>query len=85
MKWLLVFCMLAVVLITMAVGDGEIWEEDDHEVLIRSERGAKSRGNNGKWLCTRLIYYLYIYSSNVVVFIAKESLSRKSCGSKIIH
>jgi hypothetical protein len=43
MKWL-ALCVLAVVLITLAVADGEIWEEDDHEVLIRSERGAKNRG-----------------------------------------
>ncbi|XP_044270084.1 pleiotrophin-B isoform X1 [Zophobas morio] len=42
MKWL-ALCVLAVVLITLAVADGEIWEEDDHEVLIRSERGAKNR------------------------------------------
>ncbi|KAF5278119.1 hypothetical protein FQR65_LT03635 [Abscondita terminalis] len=43
MKWL-AFCVLTVVLVTLAVADGEIWEEDDHEVLIRSERGAKNRG-----------------------------------------
>lgn len=24
---------------------GEVWEEDDHEVLIRNERGTKSDGN----------------------------------------
>lgn len=42
MKWL-AFCVLTVVLVTLAVADGEIWEEDDHEVLIRSERGAKNR------------------------------------------
>lgn len=24
---------------------GEIWQEDDREVLIRNERGAKNRGN----------------------------------------
>lgn len=43
MKWL-AFCVLTIVLVTVAVADGEIWEEDDHEVLIRSERGAKNRG-----------------------------------------
>ncbi|RZC22660.1 hypothetical protein BDFB_011515 [Asbolus verrucosus] len=43
MKWL-GFYLLAVVLITLTIADGEIWEEDDHEVLIRSERGAKTRG-----------------------------------------
>lgn len=26
---------------------GEIWQEDDHEVLIRSERGAKNNGDGG--------------------------------------
>ncbi|XP_019870513.1 pleiotrophin isoform X2 [Aethina tumida] len=51
MKWLVV-CVLAIVLITLAVADGEIWEEDDHEVLIRSERGAKNqecRYGKGAW------------------------------------
>lgn len=43
MKWL-AFLVLAIVLISLAVADGEIWEEDDHEVLIRSERGTKNRG-----------------------------------------
>lgn len=63
MKWL-VFCVLAVILITVAVADGEIWEEDDHEVLIRSERGAKNRGK----CCCRvinihlLLLALFIYS-----------------------
>jgi len=51
MKWL-ALCVLAIVLITLAVADGEIWEEDDHEVLIRSERGAKNqecRYGKGAW------------------------------------
>lgn len=26
---------------------GEVWEEDDHEVLIRNERGTKSDGESG--------------------------------------
>ncbi|CAH0547898.1 unnamed protein product [Brassicogethes aeneus] len=43
MKWLVV-CVLTIVVISLAVADGEIWEEDEHEVLIRSERGAKNRG-----------------------------------------
>lgn len=43
MKWLAIY-VLTVILVTLAVADGEIWEEDDHEVLIRSERGAKSKG-----------------------------------------
>lgn len=42
MKWL-AFFVLAIVLISLAVADGEIWEEDDHEVVIRSERGTKNR------------------------------------------
>ncbi|XP_018572891.1 midkine-A-like [Anoplophora glabripennis] len=42
MKWL-ALCVLAIVVISLAVADGEVWEEDDHEVLIRSERGAKNR------------------------------------------
>ncbi|KAG5897494.1 hypothetical protein JTB14_031116 [Gonioctena quinquepunctata] len=42
MKWLAVF-VLTIVVISLAVADGEVWEEDDHEVLIRSERGAKNR------------------------------------------
>ncbi|XP_030568439.1 uncharacterized protein LOC115768095 [Drosophila novamexicana] len=29
---------------TTAVVQGEVWEEDDHEVLIRNERGTKSDG-----------------------------------------
>lgn len=43
MKWL-ALCVLTVVVIALAIADGEVWEEDDHEVLIRSERGAKNRG-----------------------------------------
>lgn len=43
MKWLALF-VLAIVLVSVAYGDGEVWEEDDHEVLIRSERGAKNPG-----------------------------------------
>lgn len=43
MKWMAVM-LAALVLVTLAMAEGEIWEEDDHEVLIRSERGAKKRG-----------------------------------------
>lgn len=42
MKWL-VFFALAIVLVSLTLADGEIWEEDDHEVVIRSERGTKNR------------------------------------------
>lgn len=36
----------SVILLTAAVvfAEGEVWEESEHEVLIRSERGAKNRG-----------------------------------------
>lgn len=36
--------MAGLVLVALTMAEGEIWEEDDHEVLIRSERGAKNRG-----------------------------------------
>ena len=36
--------MAGLLLVALAMAEGEIWEEDDHEVLIRSERGAKNRG-----------------------------------------
>lgn len=52
MKWLLLVS-LAVASILMVQADGEIWEEDDHEVLIRSERGTKSKEQcryvKGQW------------------------------------
>lgn len=43
MKWLVLLSAILIVL-AFAFADGEIWEEDDREVLIRSERGAKNRG-----------------------------------------
>ncbi|PSN44928.1 hypothetical protein C0J52_15006 [Blattella germanica] len=46
MKWVAVM-VAGLVLVALATAEGEIWEEDDHEVLIRSERGAKSRGKGG--------------------------------------
>ncbi|XP_017781558.1 PREDICTED: uncharacterized protein LOC108566267 [Nicrophorus vespilloides] len=53
MKWLVLFAFTVVFLVSLTVADGEIWEEDDHEVLIRSERGAKNRENcrytKGQW------------------------------------
>ena len=45
MKWVAVM-VAGLVLVALATAEGEIWEEDDHEVLIRSERGAKSRGES---------------------------------------
>lgn len=42
MKWL-AFVVLTIVLVSLTLADGEIWEEDDHEVVIRSERGTKNR------------------------------------------
>lgn len=53
MKWL-ALCVLAIVVISLAVADGEVWEEDDHEVLIRSERGAKNRGKR-----KLILFYFY--------------------------
>lgn len=35
---------LIVLSIAMASAEGEVWEESEHEVLIRSERGAKNKG-----------------------------------------
>lgn len=43
MKWSY-FAAAFLVIVAVASAEGEIWEEDDHEVLIRSERGAKNRG-----------------------------------------
>ncbi|XP_019762617.1 uncharacterized protein LOC109539363 isoform X1 [Dendroctonus ponderosae] len=41
MKWLVFFTVT--ILVACVVAEGEVWEEDDHEVLIRSERGAKNQ------------------------------------------
>ncbi|XP_065171839.1 uncharacterized protein [Atheta coriaria] len=53
MKWLVFFAFTIVFLVSVAFADGEIWEEDDHEILIRGERGAKNRENcryvKGPW------------------------------------
>jgi hypothetical protein len=45
MKWVTAM-VVGLVLVALAMAEGEIWEEDDHEVLIRSERGAKNRGES---------------------------------------
>lgn len=42
MMWLTSLA-LTVVLVTVVVAQGEIWEDDDREILIRSQRGAKNR------------------------------------------
>ncbi|XP_026316854.1 uncharacterized protein LOC113227953 [Hyposmocoma kahamanoa] len=34
---------------SIAVASGEVWEESDHEVLIRSERGAKNKGETCRY------------------------------------
>lgn len=65
MKWL-ALCALVIVVISLAVADGEIWEEDDHEVLIRSERGAKNRGKR-KFISyhtfiTQFTHFVYVLS-----------------------
>jgi hypothetical protein len=54
MKWIAVI-VAGLLLIALAMAEGEIWEEDDHEVLIRSERGAKNRGMLSEHL-GRLLY-----------------------------
>lgn len=43
MKWPVFACVALLAVLSLAVAEGEIWEEDDREVLIRSERGAKNR------------------------------------------
>lgn len=73
MKWL-VLCVLAVVLITVAVADGEIWEEDDHEVLIRSERGAKNRGKLFSALSSNLLLLL----AAVICILKSVDVAQKS-------
>lgn len=35
---------LFLVSLAVVAADGEVWEENDHEVLIRNERGAKNKG-----------------------------------------
>ncbi|KAI8431081.1 hypothetical protein MSG28_001140 [Choristoneura fumiferana] len=41
--WLV--CSLVLLSLAVASAGGEVWEESEHEVLIRSERGAKNREN----------------------------------------
>lgn len=50
--------MIAGLLVAVAVvrAEGEIWEEDDREVLIRSERGTK----NNKGTVQLLLYIMCI-------------------------
>lgn len=43
MQWGVALLILVVVA-AVASAEGEIWEEDEHEVLIRSERGTRNRG-----------------------------------------
>ncbi|XP_050301078.1 uncharacterized protein LOC126739433 isoform X2 [Anthonomus grandis grandis] len=50
MKWLVFFTFA--IFVALGAAEGEVWEEDDHEVLIRSERGAKNqecRYEKGGW------------------------------------
>lgn len=35
---------LILLLVAIAAAEGEVFEKDDHELLVRNERGAKSRG-----------------------------------------
>ncbi|XP_071446318.1 uncharacterized protein miple1 [Hetaerina americana] len=45
MKWALLLLVAAAV-VAVSYAEGEIWEEDEREVLIRSERGAAKNRNN---------------------------------------
>ncbi|VEN41846.1 unnamed protein product [Callosobruchus maculatus] len=42
MKWVY-FSIVSMVLVGMISADGELWQEDDHEVLIRNQRGTKNK------------------------------------------
>ncbi|KAG8323416.1 hypothetical protein J6590_006429 [Homalodisca vitripennis] len=42
MKWSGVVIAGLLVAVAVVRAEGEIWEENDHEVLIRSERGTKN-------------------------------------------
>lgn len=51
MKWIL-YSAIALILVNLTLQDGEIWEEDDHEVLIRNARGTDNkecRYDKGAW------------------------------------
>jgi len=48
MKWLIFTVFAIVFLVSIAYADGEIWEEDDHEILIRGER-ENCRYTKGPW------------------------------------
>lgn len=61
MKWSY-FTAAFLVLFAVAAAEGEIWEEDDHEVLIRSERGAKNRGG-GSGQYEAVTFYKYKHAS----------------------
>nr|CAI5834176.1 unnamed protein product [Callosobruchus analis] len=43
MKWVY-FSIVSMMLVGMISADGELWQEDDHEVLIRNQRGTKNKG-----------------------------------------
>ncbi|KAJ1525477.1 hypothetical protein ONE63_010287 [Megalurothrips usitatus] len=46
MKWgLSVVAVGALLFLAVAAADGEVWEEDEGEVVIRSERAAKARSD----------------------------------------
>ncbi|XP_046666816.1 uncharacterized protein LOC124358554 isoform X2 [Homalodisca vitripennis] len=54
MKWSGVVIAGLLVAVAVVRAEGEIWEENDHEVLIRSERGTKNnkepcRYEKGPW------------------------------------
>lgn len=67
MKWIAVI-VAGLLLIALAMAEGEIWEEDDHEVLIRSERGAKNRGMLSELLRRLLYTELEVWINSVIIF-----------------
>ncbi|XP_013189459.1 uncharacterized protein LOC106134051 [Amyelois transitella] len=42
-QWFWLTASLVLLWLSVAAADGEVWEESDHEVLVRSERGTKNR------------------------------------------
>ncbi|XP_063838038.1 uncharacterized protein LOC135087128 [Ostrinia nubilalis] len=42
-RWWLMAAGLVLVALAYVAAEGEVWEENDHEVLIRNERGAKNK------------------------------------------
>lgn len=45
MRWFGLF-IAAVLVLAISSVNADVWEEDEHEVLIRNERGTKNRGKS---------------------------------------